>query len=124
MTSASPCAILRPASPMQCVDVAQAVTTEIFGPVRCCMMLTCPDVILMMLPGIKNGDTLRGTAGQQLVVVVLDVLDAADTGAHRNADTVTVFFGDLETGILDRINAGSDPVVYERVVLALVFFSR
>ena len=40
MTSASPCSILRPARPMQCAEVAHAVTIDRFGPVMFCMILT------------------------------------------------------------------------------------
>ena len=41
------------------VEVVQADTMDKFGPVIWCMILTWPDTILMMLPGMKNGETLR-----------------------------------------------------------------
>ena len=76
---------------MQWVEVAQAVTIERFGPVMCCMMLAWPEVMLMMLAGIKNGETLRGPQARSLVVIFFDGLDATDTGTHSNTDGVSIF---------------------------------
>ena len=60
MTSASPYWISRAASPMQCVLVVHAVTTARFGPVMPYLIDTWPEIMLMMVPGTKNGEILRG----------------------------------------------------------------
>ena len=44
---------------MLCVDVAQAETMATFGPVSLRRMLICPEIMLLIEPGMKNGDTLR-----------------------------------------------------------------
>ena len=69
----------------------------------------------MMLPGMKNGETFARAAGQEFVVIVFDRLDATNSGAHRNADRVTVLFGDFEPGVLYCLDTCCDPVVDERV---------
>ncbi len=60
MMSASPYWIRRPARPIECVDVVQAVTSAMFGPRSPNWIEICPAVALMMLPGIRNGEILRG----------------------------------------------------------------
>ena len=59
MTSASPSAIRRLASPIACAPVEQAVTTAWFGPFSPCSIDTYPEARLIRRPGMKNGDTLR-----------------------------------------------------------------
>src|SRR5256885_2679028 len=59
-TSASPYSIMRPASPMQCSPVVQAVTTARFGPLKPKRMDTWPATMLMMEAGTKNGVMRRG----------------------------------------------------------------
>src|SRR5262245_46825311 len=60
MTSASPSATSRAASPMACAPVEQAVTTAWLGPLRPCAIDTYPDARLISRPGMKNGETRRG----------------------------------------------------------------
>ena len=60
ITSASPSAIRRAASPIACAPVEQAVTTEWFGPFSPWAIDTCPEARLMIRPGMKNGEILRG----------------------------------------------------------------
>ena len=60
ITSASPYLIRRAASPIACAPVAQAVTTEWFGPLKPKRMLTCPEIRLISAPGMKKGDTRLG----------------------------------------------------------------
>lgn len=45
---------------MLCSPVVQAVTAARFGPFRPCMMLRCPEIMLMIDPGTKNGEIRRG----------------------------------------------------------------
>ena len=45
---------------MLCVLVVQAVTIPKFGPVSPFMIETCPEIMLMMLAGTKNGEMRRG----------------------------------------------------------------
>ncbi len=60
MTSASPWRIDFPASPMQCVEVVQAVTIARFGPLVPSRIERLPAIMLMMVPGMKNGEMRRG----------------------------------------------------------------
>jgi hypothetical protein len=48
------------ASPMQCVEVVQAVTMARFGPLAPISIDRRPAVMLMMVPGMKNGEMRRG----------------------------------------------------------------
>src|SRR5688572_14474388 len=60
ITSASPSLISRVASPMACAPVAQAVTTEWFGPLKPYLIETWPEARLIKADGMKNGLTRRG----------------------------------------------------------------
>src|SRR6202795_3314874 len=60
ITSASPSAISRLASPIAWAPVEHAVTTAWLGPLRPCAIDTYPEARLIRRPGMKNGDTLRG----------------------------------------------------------------
>ena len=60
MTSASPYSIMRPASPMQCNPVVQAVTMAILGPLKPKRIDTWPAIMLMIEAGTKNGEIRRG----------------------------------------------------------------
>src|SRR5690606_40349669 len=59
ITSASPYSMSRPASPMLCRPVVQAVTIERFGPLSPYMIDSWPEIMLMIEPGTKNGDMRR-----------------------------------------------------------------
>ena len=59
ITSASPKAISRAASPMACTPVAQAVTAEWFGPLKPYRIETWPEARLTRAEGIKNGESRR-----------------------------------------------------------------
>lgn len=60
ITSASPYSIMRPASPMQCRPVVQAVTMAMFGPLKPNFIDTCPEIMLMIEAGTKKGVMRRG----------------------------------------------------------------
>ena len=45
------------------------------------MIESCPEIMLMIVPGTKNGEILRGPPAQVVVVGVLDQRQAADAGA-------------------------------------------
>ena len=45
---------------MQCVEVVQAVTIARFGPLVPIMIDRLPAIMLMMVPGMKNGEMRRG----------------------------------------------------------------
>jgi len=60
ITSASPYSMMRPDSPMQCVAVVQAVTMARLGPLKPNWIDRLPEIMLMIEPGMKNGETLRG----------------------------------------------------------------
>ena len=59
ITSASPSTISRAASPIACTPVAQAVTTEWFGPLKPYLIETWPEARLISAEGMKNGDSRR-----------------------------------------------------------------
>jgi hypothetical protein len=69
MTSASPYSIRRPASPMQWLAVVQAVTKARFGPFKPYMMESCPAMRLMIEPGMKKGEILRGPLASMVLCV-------------------------------------------------------
>ena len=60
MTSASSSWISRAASPSAWAPVAQAVTTEWFGPLKPYLIETWPEARLISAEGMKNGLTRRG----------------------------------------------------------------
>ena len=45
---------------MLCVPVVHAVTIATLGPRNPCMIDKLPEIMLMMLAGIRNGESLRG----------------------------------------------------------------
>ncbi len=67
ITSASPRAISRAASPMACAPVEQAVTTAWLGPLSPCRMETCPEARLMSMAGITNGESRRGPCSFKVI---------------------------------------------------------
>src|SRR5262249_61219888 len=60
MTSASSSWMRRAASPNAWAPVAQAVTTEWFGPLKPYLIETWPEARLISAEGMKNGLTRRG----------------------------------------------------------------
>ena len=60
IASASPYSISRAASPMLWLAVEQAVTVARFGPLYPYWIDTRPEIMLMIEPGTKNGEILRG----------------------------------------------------------------
>ena len=60
ITSAVPSWICWAAKPMLWVPVVQAVTVAKLGPLKPYMMARLPAIMLMMVLGTKNGDSLRG----------------------------------------------------------------
>ncbi len=85
ITSASPYWMVRMPSPMAWVDVVHAVTTPRFGPFRLYLIDRCPEIMLMIDAGTKNGEIFFGIAAGLVVRVVLglDGPEAADAGAAR-----------------------------------------
>ncbi len=60
ITSASPNFMMRQASPMLWLEVAQAVTMDMFGPPRPYSMEMRPEAMLLIMYGIMKGDTRAG----------------------------------------------------------------
>ena len=48
------------ASPIEWAPVEQAVETAWFGPLKPCLIETCPEIKFIRAPGIKKGETLLG----------------------------------------------------------------
>jgi hypothetical protein len=63
ITSASPSAISRAASPSACTPVAQAVTTEWFGPLKPYLIETWPEARLISAEGMKKGERRASCPG-------------------------------------------------------------
>ncbi len=57
MTAASPAAMKREASPMECAPVVQAVEAAWLGPCRPYLMATCPAARLTRIRGTNSGET-------------------------------------------------------------------
>lgn len=57
ITSASPKAMNREASPIECAPVVQAVVTAWFGPWKPYFMAMCPAAMLVNIFGTNSGDT-------------------------------------------------------------------
>ena len=55
MTSASPRVMMEAASPIALADAAQAVTTDVFGPRKLCMIEASPPAMLPMIDVIAYG---------------------------------------------------------------------
>src|SRR5579875_251864 len=66
MASASPCWMMRAASPTAWPPVAHADTTEKLGPRAPTCMLTAPDAMLMIIIGAKNGLTRSGPRSRRI----------------------------------------------------------
>ncbi len=60
IASASPYSIIRADRPIACRPVVQAVTTAMLGPLRPNMIDRLPEIMLLMVPGMKKGEILRG----------------------------------------------------------------
>ena len=69
ITSASSSAIIRAASPMAWAPVAQAVTTEWFGPFSLWRIEIWPLVRLIRAEGMKKGLTRRGPCSLRMMAV-------------------------------------------------------
>ena len=81
MASAVPSPMMRADSPMAWVPVAQAVTTERFGPLAPNRMETWPEASSMIMPGMKKGDMRRGPRSSSSLVLTLQERQAADAGS-------------------------------------------
>ncbi len=66
MTSASPYWMVRRASPNEWVEVAQALMTVKQGPAKLYSMATMPLAMLLIMAGMKKGETLRGPFSMRL----------------------------------------------------------
>src|SRR5262245_44586764 len=119
MTSASPSATRRAASPMACAPVEHAVTTAWLGPFKPCAIDTYPDARLIKRPGMKNGDTRRGPLSFRTIAVSAmpvrpPIPDPIITGAH-----LVVVGRRLPACILERLARGTHGEDDEIIDLAL-----
>ena len=121
ITSASPYSIRRPASPMQCRPVVQAVTIARFGPLKPYLIDRWPEIMLMIEAGTKNGEMRRGPRSQQLVVRLLDQRQAADAGADDDSRCARPFSSARrrrQPGVAHRLDRRGQAVVDEGVHVA------
>jgi hypothetical protein len=66
MQSASPNLMIRHASPMLLFDVAHAVTITMFGPMNPNSAEIIPLAMLVIIIGIRNGDTRLGLFSKRI----------------------------------------------------------
>ncbi len=72
--------------------------------------------------GDEEGRDLAGATVEQVDVLALDDVEAADAGADVDADAVVIFIGDLEAGVGHRLGRGGEGEVDEAAHLAGLFF--
>ena len=71
----------------------------------------------MMEPARRTAKCARPLLDQRLAAV-LDIGQAADAGAHRYADALTIGVSDLQARVTHGLEAGSEAVLNEEVELA------
>ncbi len=72
--------------PTACADAEQAVHVARLGPLAPKRIETWPDARLMMVPGMKNGEILRGPPSSRAHVFAFDRGEAADSRSDEHAD--------------------------------------
>ncbi len=88
MTSASPSAIRRAASPMACAPVEQAVTTAWFGPLQAVLDRDLAGGEVDQAAGNEERADAARAAVAQRVAGLVDACDAADAGADEDAGAI------------------------------------
>ncbi len=83
--------IMRAASPIAWLPVAQAVTTEWLGPRKPYLIETWPETRLIRQDGTKNGLTAARALFLQDHRGLVDAVEAADAGADEDAGAVELF---------------------------------
>jgi hypothetical protein len=101
--------------PIECVDVVQAVTSARFGPFIPKWIETWPAAALMMLPGMKNGEILRGVRDSSHLAVVSSIVLRPPIPAPIATPIRGAF-----ASVLDRLHRGCEPEGHERIELAHV----
>ncbi len=108
ITCASPILMVRQASPMAWLAVAQAEQVAKFGPRRLKYIETRPDAMLRDEHRNHERREPAGTALEQDFQLVAGGLQPADAGAEEHADFVQVFLVEFEAGIFQRAPRGID----------------
>ena len=106
ITSASSYWMVRKASPMALVALAQAVTTAALGPRSPYWIESCPLAALAISLGMVKARDLVGPFVQQPVVLGLDLIQPADARADHDAAAEGVFLGEVDARVADRVDAG------------------
>src|SRR5690606_6729375 len=65
----------------------------------------------------ERRDLLRAPRLGVLLIILFDRVEAADAGAHRDADARAILLRDLNARILQRVGRGRETVVHEGVHL-------
>ena len=94
--SASPNLMMRHASPIALLDVAQAVTMHMFGPRKPNSIEISPLAMLLMSIGMVKAETRPGPLVDQRGVLVFERFQSADAAAHENAETVAIHFVEID----------------------------
>ena len=122
MASASPRWMMRKASPMEWAEVVQAVAVASFGPLAPYLMETWPAARLMMAPGMKKGEILRGPPFEQAVCSRSMTSNPPMPEPMWTPTRSCVFGRDLEAGVLHRLLRGGEGEVDEAAHLPGFFF--
>lgn len=107
MTSASPNFMMRQASPMLWLEVAQAVTMDMFGPPNPYSMEMRPEAMLLIMYGIMKGDTRAGPLERSVACWLSSVPRPADAAAHHDAYAGFVLRFQIHSGVLESHSGGA-----------------
>jgi hypothetical protein len=106
---------MRALMPIACRPVVQAVTTARLGPFMPNMIDRLPEIMLMMVPGMKKGEILRGPPARKSLCVSSIIGRPPMPGADVDADAVGIGLGDFDAGVADGLNARSHAVMDEHI---------
>ena len=108
ITSASPRWMIRKASPIAWLPVAQAVTTEEFGPLSLYRMESWPEAMLTISDGMKNGEIRLGPRSRSTLCHSRMDWMPPMPGADEAAGPRGVRLAEVDLGVLDRLHPGDD----------------
>ena len=94
--------MMRHASPIALLEVAQAVTMHMFGPRKPNSIEIRPLAMLLMSIGMVKAETRRRAFVDQRAVLVFERFQSADAAADEDAEAVAIHFFEIDAGIAHR----------------------
>ncbi len=94
--------MMRHASPIALLEVAQAVTMHMFGPRKPNSIEMSPLAMLLMSIGMVKAETRSGPLVDQRAVLVFERFQSADAAAHEHAEAVAIHLLEVDAGIAHR----------------------